>query len=106
MAKKAAFLLLELLVAMTTFLIFVSAFSYFIYISVQTKKIALACLDQLNNAVDELEKIKIKKTDLTAKHFNIKISQKSGNFSFVVVEKEFQSLIKNVQKIILIGAIK
>ncbi|MFH1461419.1 MAG: hypothetical protein ABIF12_00515 [bacterium] len=106
MAKKAGFLLLELLVAFATFTVFISTFSYFVYISLQTKKIALSRLENLNNSIDELEKIKIGINSISAKYFNIKISKQAGNFNFVVIKKEFQSLIKNKQKLVLIGPVK
>lgn len=103
MARKDGFLLVELLVALVIFITFASIFSYFIYISLQTKKLAEARLYNLNSAINDIEKLKHGEKNNKVKQYNIKISKDLGFFRFVIIKKEFSSLIKRNNKLILIG---
>ena len=108
MARKDGFLLIELLVALVIFIIFASVFSYFIYISLQTKKLAESRLNNLNSAINNMEKYKYgEKNNYAAscnvKQYNIKISKELGYFRFVIIKKEFSSIMKKNNKLILIG---
>lgn len=109
MARKKGFLLIELLVSLFVFIIFASFFSYFIYISLQTKRLAISRLENLNSAINEIEKIKAGISSRKSKHgqdansYSIKISKELENFMFIKIKKQFSSLLKRNHEIILIG---
>ena len=106
MARKDGFLLIELLVSLAIFITFASFFSYFIYVSLQTKRLAISRLENLNIAINEIEQIKIgtnRKQTKQVSRYSVKISKELGNFRFIKIKKEFCSLGKRNHKLILIG---
>ncbi|MBD3273590.1 hypothetical protein GF385_04555 [Candidatus Dependentiae bacterium] len=101
--KKEGFLLLELLIALATFIFFMSICSWFLYLSFQTKNMAVVRSKVLNKLVNGIEYKKIDKKIGKIKSYSIKISNNLDPFEFLEIEGDVYNIFKKKQRLVLIG---